>query len=586
MVERATNYAGMAVYRRLLGYVWPYWKIFFLAVFGMVVFSLTEMAFARIIQPLFDDGFVERDPQVITWLPPLIIAIFAVRIVGSFLSDYGMAWIARSVIRDLRSQLFGQLLRLPVGYYETHSSGSLMSKMVYDVEQLAEASSSVITILIRDSLTILGLLALMMYYSVSLTLILLVATPVLALLVIYVSRRFRKLSHRIQNSMGDVSNVTEETIEANREIRIFGGQEYESRQFENINRHNRQQFLKLAATNALSSPVIQFIVAVAFAIIVYLATQQQMQVGEFGSYLTAMLLLMQHAKRLTTINATLQRGIAAAQSVFAFLDLQTEQDTGRQRLSRARGDIRYEQVRFAYHPASEAVLDDINLEIRAGQTVAFVGRSGAGKTTLVNLLPRFYDLDGEQNRGRICLDNHDIRDVQLASLREQIALVSQHVTLFNDSIAHNIAYGALEQAGPAQIEAAARAAHAHEFISQLPEGYATMVGENGVLLSGGQRQRLAIARAILKNAPVLILDEATSALDSESERHIQQALEALMQNRTTLVIAHRLSTIERADLIVVMHQGRIVETGSHAALLARDGRYAALHRLQFSEPAA
>jgi len=581
MPQAESNYAGMTVYRRLLGYVWPYWKIFLLAIFGMVVFSLTEMAFARIIQPLFDDGFVDRDPQVITWLPPLIIAIFAVRIVGSFLSDYGMAWIARSVIRDLRSQLFRQLLQLPVNYYDTHSSGTLMSKMVYDVEQLAEASSSVITIIIRDSLTILGLLGLMMYYSISLTLILVVATPVLAGLVVLVSRRFRKLSHRIQASMGDVSNVTEELIEANREIKVFGGQDYETRRFEDINRHNRRQFLKLAATNALSSPVIQFIVAIAFAIIVYLATQQNMQVGEFGSYLTAMLLLMQHAKRLTTVNATLQRGIAAAQSVFEFLDLETERDTGTQQLPRARGEIRYDRVRFAYHAASEPVLDDISLDIRAGQTVAFVGRSGAGKTTLVSLLPRFYEL----TEGRIRLDGVDIRDLTLASLRAQLALVSQHVTLFNDTIAHNIAYGALATADQAAIEAAARAAHADEFIRQLPKGYDTEVGENGVLLSGGQRQRLAIARAILKDAPVLILDEATSALDSESERHIQQALEELMHNRTTLVIAHRLSTIERADRIVVMSQGRIVETGSHAELLARGGQYAALHRLQFSEAA-
>jgi subfamily B ATP-binding cassette protein MsbA len=408
-----------------------------------------------------------------------------------------------------------------------------------------------------------------------------VATPVLAGLVVLVSRRFRKLSHRIQASMGDVSNVTEELIEANREIKVFGGQDYETRRFETINRHNRRQFLKLAATNALSSPVIQFIVAIAFAIIVYLATQQNMQVGEFGSYLTAMLLLMQHAKRLTTVNATLQRGIAAAQSVFEFLDLETERDTGTQQLPRARGEIRYDKVRFAYHAASEPVLDDIRLDIQAGQTVAFVGRSGAGKTTLVSLLPRFYELTD----GRIRLDGHDIRDLTLSSLRAQLALVSQHVTLFNDSIAHNIAYGALETADQAAIEAAARAAHAHEFIRKLPQGYETEVGENGVLLSGGQRQRLAIARAILKDAPVLILDEATSALDSESERHIQQALEELMHNRTTLVIAHRLSTIERADLIVVMSQGRIVETGSHAELLARDGQYAALHRLQFSETA-
>ncbi|MCG6887338.1 MAG: ATP-binding cassette domain-containing protein, partial [Proteobacteria bacterium] len=371
------------------------------------------------------------------------------------------------------------------------------------------------------------------------------------------------------------------TIEANREIRIFGGQNYESRQFEKINEYNRRQFLKLAVTNALSSPVIQFIVAIAFASMIYLAFQLDMQVGEFGSYLTAMLLLMQHAKKLASINSTLQRGIAAAQSVFEFLDQKAEQDSGTVVLERATGAIRYDQVSFRYAPTTDLVLQDINLTIAPGQTVAFVGRSGAGKTTLVNLLPRFYELVG----GTITLDGQDIREVTLQSLRSQMALVSQQVTLFNDTIRHNIAYGALESAGQEDVVRAARAAHALEFIEQLPEGFDTLVGENGVLLSGGQRQRLAIARAILKNAPVLILDEATSALDSESERHIQSALEELMQNRTTLVIAHRLSTIERADLIVVMHQGRIVEQGRHAELLQQGGHYAALHRMQFAEAA-
>jgi subfamily B ATP-binding cassette protein MsbA len=582
MTGQKTQYDGMIVYRRLLGYVRSYWKIFLLAITGMVLFSLTEMAFAWVVQPIFDDGFVDKDPQVIAMLPLIIIAIFGVRIIATFLSEYGMAWVARSVIRDMRSLMFGQLLRLPVTYYDTHSSGALMSKMVYDVEQLADASSNVITILIRDSLTILALLGLMFYYSVFLTVIMFVTAPLLALLVVYISRRFRKLSHRIQQSMGDVSSVTEETIEANREIKIFGGENYETRQFEKINHHNRRQFLKLFATNALSSPVIHFIVAIAFAVIVYLATNQNLQVGEFGAYMTAMLLLMQHAKRLTMVNATLQRGIAAAQSVFDFLDRQIERDTGTETLDRAEGELRYKHVTFRYHNASEAVLNDINLEIKPGETVAFVGRSGAGKTTLVSLLPRFYEL----SEGSIELDGHDIRALSLQNLRAQLALVSQHVTLFNDTIAHNIAYGALDTATEEDIIHAAKAAHAYEFIEKLPAGFDTVVGENGVLLSGGQRQRLAIARAILKDAPVLILDEATSALDTESERYIQSALEDLMHNRTTLVIAHRLSTIERADKIVVMSQGRIVEIGSHAELLAKDGHYAALHRMQFTEATA
>jgi len=582
MTVEKTHHDGLATYRRLLGYVRPYWKIFLLAIVGMVLFSLTEMAFALIVQPIFDDGFVDKDPQVIARIPFAIIAIFFVRIIATFLSEYGMAWVARSVIRDMRSLLFGQLLHLPVTYYDTYSSGALMSKMVYDVEQLAEASSNVITVLIRGGLTILVLLGVMFYYSAFLTVVMLVTAPFLALLVMFVSRRFRKLSHRIQQSMGDVSSVTEETIEANREIRIFGGQAYEALQFEKVNHHNRRQFLKLFATNALSSPVVQFIVAIAIAVIIYLATNLDLQIGEFSAFMTAMMLLLQHARRLSGVNAILQRGIAAAQSVFEFLDKETEHDTGNETLARATGTISYKHVTFRYHRASEAVLDDINLEIAPGETVAFVGRSGAGKTTLVNLLPRFYEL----SEGSIELDGHDIRALSLQSLRAQLALVSQHVTLFNDTIGHNIAYGALETATQDDIIKAAKAAHAYEFIEKLSDGFDTMVGENGVLLSGGQRQRLAIARAILKDAPVLILDEATSALDTESERYIQSALEELMHNRTTLVIAHRLSTIERADKIVVMSQGRIVEVGNHTELLARDGDYAALHRMQFNETTA
>lgn len=579
MTETANQLDGTTVYRRLLRYVKPYWKMFVLATVGMIIFAGTEAAFARIIQPLFDDGFVKKDPEVLQWIPLVIIGIFAVRIVGSFLSDYGMNYVARSVIRDLRQKIFRQLLRLPVSYYDTHSSGMLMSKMVYDVEQLAEASSSVVTALIRDTLTIIALLVMLMYYSIELTLILFAVTPLLAWLVVYVSRRFRKLSHRIQHSMGDVSSVSEETIEANREIKIFGGQDYETRQFNDINEHNRSQFLKLAITNALSSPIIQFIVAIAFALMVYFAFSLDMQVGEFGSYLTAMLLLMQHAKKLTAINASLQRGIAAAQSVFKFIDEIPETDTGNNTLAQVKGEIQFRQASFKYQTEAEPVLHNIDLDIKAGETVAFVGRSGAGKTTLVSLLPRFYNLSS----GTIQVDGYNITDLSLENLRSHIALVSQHVTLFNDTIAHNIAYGALESATEEDIIHAAKAAHAIEFIEKLPDGMQTMVGENGVLLSGGQRQRLAIARAILKNAPILILDEATSALDTESERYIQSALDELMRNRTTLVIAHRLSTIEGADKIVVMDKGRVVEQGSHQALLAKGGHYAALHQMQFTE---
>lgn len=583
MSARIETESGVAVYRRLLGYVGPYWKVFLVAVLAMAVYATTEAGFAALMKPLLDGSFVERDPEIIRLVPILLIGIFLVRTVSGFLSSFGMSWIARHVIRDLREQLFGQLLRLPTRFYDNTSSGAILSKILYDVEQVANASSQAITILVRDTLTVIALLAWMAYLSGTLTLVFLVIAPFVAVLVAYVSRRFRKLSRRIQGSMADVTHVSEENIEGQQVVKVFGGEAYESKRFGQVNNYNRRQHLKREATNAFSVPFIQLLVALAFAVIIYLATLPEVldsiTAGTFMSFMTAMVLLMQPTRRLTTINVALQQGIAGAQSIFAFLDQDAEEDRGTKTVDRARGAIEYQGVSFAYDPRKGEVLQDIDLRVEPGQTVAFVGRSGGGKSTLVSLLPRFYS----PTRGRIKVDGVDIRELRLANLRRQIALVSQRVTLFNDTIRQNIAYGALGDASEADILQAAETAHALDFIRKLPDGLDTMVGENGVMLSGGQRQRIAIARALLKDAPILILDEATSALDTESERHIQAGLEALMRGRTTLVIAHRLSTIEGADLIVVLENGRVVEQGGHTELLARNGAYAGLYNMQFHE---
>jgi subfamily B ATP-binding cassette protein MsbA len=584
MSEHTQTEGGLGIYRRLLKYVVPYWKIFIFAVIAMAVYATTDAAFAYVMKPMLDDSFVNRDPEAIKTVPLLIVAIFVVRIIANFISGFGMAWVGRNVIRDLRKQMFRQLLQLPISFYDRSSSGTLIAKLLYDVEQLAQASSKLIITLIRDTLTIVALFGLMFYTSMLLSIVFVVLAPIMLVLVVKVGKRFRKLSRRIQGSMGNVSHITEEAVDGNRVIKIFGGQSHEEDQFAKINEYNRRQHLKLAAANAFNVPFVQLLVACAFALIVYMATLPDMREaitpGTFISFMTAMLLLMQPIRRLTDINVTLQQGIAGAQSVFEFLDQAPERDSGDKSLTRAKGKIEYSNVSFRYSDEKEDVLRDINLTINPGETVAFVGRSGSGKTTLVNLLPRFYETD----RGTITLDDVDVRRIKLGDLRSQIALVSQQVTLFNDTIAHNIAYGDLaKRTSPDEIRGAAEAAYAMDFISQQPEGLETAVGQDGVMLSGGQRQRLAIARALLKDAPILILDEATSALDTESERYIQQALETLIENRTTLVIAHRLSTVESADKIVVLQDGRIVETGKHAELLAKEGVYASLYRMQFNE---
>lgn len=576
--------SSKTTYSRLLRYAFNYWTVFLLSIIGMVLVALSQPAFAALMEPMLNGGFIDKDPEVIRWIPFAVIGVFLVRAFAGFLSEYGMAWIGRRVIMELRDEMFGKLMLLPTHYYDENSTGNTISKFTYDVEQLAQATTNAISIMVRDVLMILSLIGYMFYLSPKLAAVFLFIGPVIAVLVGLVSRRFRKISSRIQQSMGEVTHIVEEAIQAQRVVKIFGGQDYEIKQFHHTNERNRYQQMKLVATTSMSTPIIQIIVAFALAGIIYMATlegvKDKIDVGAFMAFMAAMMMLFAPIKRLTNVNSVLQKGIAAAESVFTLLDTEIEIDQGIYEVDRVSGQLEFKDIVFSYRAnPDKPVLKSISLKIEPGQTVAFVGRSGSGKSTLVNLLPRLYD----DFTGEILLDGKDIRDYSLTSLRDQMSYVGQDIVMFNDTVAHNIAYGRLLDTDEDQIIRAAKSAHALEFIQRMANGLQTEVGEKGVMLSGGQRQRIAIARALLKNAPVLIMDEATSALDTESERHIQAALEELLKNRTTLVIAHRLSTIENADLIVVMDNGEIIETGTHQELLSRDGSYAGLHRMQFSE---
>ena len=571
------------LYRRLLTYVKPYWLVFTAAILAMAVFAATETALAALLKELLDGGFVEQDPNIIKWLPLGLIGIFLVRGVASFITGYGLGWIARNVIKNLREEMFNKLINLPASFYDGSTSGELMSKLLYDVEQVANAATDAILTLIRDTLTIIGLLIWMVYLSGFLSLIILTTVPAIGFVVYKISNRFRAISKKIQDSMGDVGHISSEIIDGHREVKTFGSQVYESLRFDKVNQKNRRQRMKKIATEAISQPAIQLIAVLGFAGVIYLATLPEMlaeiTVGGFTSFFAAMFMILTPLKRLTKVNSKLQAGIAASQSVFALLDQQPEIDNCNQSISRAQGEIEYRNVNFSYDDDKGPVLRDISFQVKPGETVAFVGHSGSGKTTLVSLLARFYQI----NDGNISIDGLDINKFKLNNLRHQLSLVNQQVVLFNDTVANNIAYGQQEHISNERIIEAAKAAHAWDFIERLPQGLATQVGQNGVLLSGGQRQRIAIARALLRDAPILVLDEATASLDTEAEHHIQAALETLMQQRTTLVIAHRLSTIEKADKIMVMHQGEIIETGTHAELIAKGEHYAQLHRLQFQE---
>jgi len=575
------------LYLRLLTYVRPYWKVFAAGLAAMGLSALAEPVFPAMMKKLLDDGFSQSAGQW-DWLiyPLAIMGIFLARAVFGFIGEYAMSWVSNNVVTELRQAMFSRMVRLPTRYYSDNLSGRLMSRIAYDVTGVAGAATNALTSLIKDSLAIVGLMAWLLYLNWQLTLITLSVVPFIAYVVRTFSKRLRMVAKGQQESMGRITQVLQEAIEGHKVVKIFGGQTYEEERFYKSVREQRRLAMRATMAVAAQSPIVQFFAAAGVAIIMGVALKQanteQTTVGSFVSFITAMLMILPPLRRITDVNAPIQRGLASAESVFSLIDEASEEDDGKEELGRAKGLVEFDQVLFTYPGAERPALDALSLTIRPGECVALVGPSGSGKTTAANLLPRFYAIDA----GEIRVDGHALNNIRLNSLRDNIALVSQDVVLFNDTIAANIAYGGKRDATAEEIRAAGKAAHALEFIDALPDGFNTMIGENGVKLSGGQRQRLAIARAILKDAPILILDEATSALDTESERHVQAALDELMRGRSTLVIAHRLSTVERADRIVALAHGQKQEEGSHAELLAHDGLYARLYKMQKAEEGA
>lgn len=575
-----------AVYGRLWRYVLPHKFMQLLAVISMTATAAVEGGMVWLVEPLMDDTLVAHNLETSRWIPFAFVAVFLSRGIAGFATEYSLGWIGRRVISDLRHDVFEKFLTLPSRFIETHSTGPMLSRMTYNVEMVAESVTNVVVVMVRDLLTVFAAIGLMLYQSPRLFLFVALLLPVIAILIQILGKAFRRYSGRIQDSVGEVAQVTDEVLSGNRVVKIFGGYDYEMERFVGADEWNRQQNLKLIRSRSMGVAVTQIIFGIGIAGVIYAAGAESLNgnlsPGSFMSFFGAMMLMLQPLRRITNINATLQRGIAAGDSLFNIIDEPDEQNNGDYSPEKVRGSVEFRNVSFSYSDERSLVLDNVSFKVDAGQTLAIVGHSGSGKTTLAGLLPRFYDVGS----GDILLDDHSIADFDLSSLRSHISLVSQDIVLFNDTIENNLAYGQLRRCTRSQILQAAEAAHIIDFVKEMPQGFETNVGDNGVLLSGGQKQRIAIGRALLKNAPVLILDEATSSLDTKSERRIQEALDVLMAERTTLVIAHRLSTVERADQIIVLDRGAIIESGTHSELLAAKGHYATLYRMQFSDESA
>ena len=572
---------GYLLYKRLLKRTKVYKGVFILAVLGMILHALADTSFAALIKPLLDGSFVNQDEDVISLMPALIILIFIFRGIGSFMSNYGMAFVGRSIIRDIRKDMFDKIILKSSESYDESITGRLVSKITFDAEQVAEAATKAITVIIKDGLTIIGLLSLMFYYSVELSIGLLLVAPIIGYFLKIMSIKFRSISRDIQKSMGEITNVVEESIIGHRLIKIFGGHKYETNIFDSVNKNNRERNLKLIFIQSLSIPLMQLVIAIFAASIIYFVISadylEQITIGTFMSYLTAMIMLFAPIKRLSEVNIILQRGIAASESIFTLLDSSCESYDNKTYQPVDNLAIDFKDINFKYSSSADYILRNVTLSIKPGETVALVGKSGSGKTTILDLIPRLY----EPSTGTINFNNEDIAKMDLNFIRKQISYVGQDFTLFNDTVYNNIAYGELNESSKNEIENATKQANAFDFINLLPNKFDTYVGQNGVLLSGGQRQRIAIARAILKNSPILLLDEATSALDSESESVIQESINNLSTNKTTLIIAHRLSTVVNADKIVVIENGQVIEQGNHKELLNNKGAYSVLYDSQF-----